>query len=55
LLLDYALNLPKEAALVQEAVEKSLDEGFVTEDITSENAKTTSQVGDWIANYILNA
>jgi len=55
LLLDYALNLPKEAALVQEAVEKSLDEGFVTEDITRENAKTTSQVGDWIANYILNA
>ena len=55
LLLDYALNLPKEAALVQEAVEKSLDEGFVTEDITHENAKTTSQVGDWIVNYILSA
>ncbi len=55
LLLDYAFNLPKEAALVQEAVEKSLEQNFVTEDITKENAKSTSEVGDWIAQYILDA
>ncbi len=48
------LNLLKEAALVEEAVEKSLELGFSTADIKPENPFGTSKVGDFIADYILN-
>ncbi|WP_299209995.1 3-isopropylmalate dehydrogenase [uncultured Dokdonia sp.] len=48
------LNLHKEAKLVEDAVEKSLELNFTTEDINPENAFGTSKVGDFIADYILN-
>lgn len=48
------LNLHKEAAAVEKAVEKSLELGFCTQDIKKENPFSTSKVGDFIADYILN-
>ncbi|TLX72101.1 3-isopropylmalate dehydrogenase [Labilibacter sediminis] len=47
-----SLDLLEEAALVREAVNKSLEEGVVTEDINKEKAYKTSEVGDWLAKYI---
>ena len=38
--------------LVRKAVEKSIDIDFVTEDLNRTNPKSTSDVGDWIADYI---
>ncbi|MBK6266476.1 3-isopropylmalate dehydrogenase [Marivirga sp. S37H4] len=52
MLLEYAFQLHEESNLIQEAVEKSLDKGFTTEDIFKENAKTTEEVGDRIASFI---
>ncbi len=52
MMLETGLKLTTEAALVREAVSKSLEEGYVTEDIDPVDAKTTSQVGEWIASYI---
>nr|MDA3822716.1 3-isopropylmalate dehydrogenase [Bacteroidales bacterium] len=46
MLLD-GLNLTKEAQAVREAVDKSLEEGIVTEDISEEKAYSTSEVGHW--------
>nr|WP_321407218.1 3-isopropylmalate dehydrogenase [uncultured Carboxylicivirga sp.] len=48
-----SLDLLDEAQSVRDAVNKSLDEGVVTEDI-SRGAKAfkTSEVGDWLADYI---
>jgi len=48
-----SLNLLKEAEKVREAVNQSLIEGAVTEDISKENPFKTSEVGDWVSNYIL--
>ncbi len=47
-----SLDLLEEAKLIREAVDKSLEEGVVTEDISKEKAYKTSEVGDWIAKYI---
>jgi len=48
------LNLHKEADLVEQAVEKSLELNFVTQDINPENSFGTSKVGDFIADFIMN-
>lgn len=47
-----SLDLLDEAQLIRDAVNKSLEEGIVTEDINKEKAYKTSEVGDWIAKYI---
>ena len=52
MMFEYAFNLKKEAEIINEAVMKSLEENYVTEDLTNESPRTTSEVGDWIANYI---
>jgi 3-isopropylmalate dehydrogenase len=46
-------GLENEARAIREVVNKSLEEGIVTEDL-SEGAKSykTSEVGDWLANHI---
>ena len=49
------LNLHKEAQMVEKAVEKSLELGFTTQDINSENPFGTAKVGDFIADFILNS
>jgi 3-isopropylmalate dehydrogenase len=52
LMLESAFDLKEEAAMIRKAVNDSLEQGIVTEDIDKENAKSTSEVGDWIANSI---
>ena len=54
MMFEYAFGLMDEGALIREAVNKSMDEGVVTEDIADDKSKasTTSAVGDWLANYI---
>jgi len=55
MLLELSLDLVDEAKAVRAAVDASLQTGFATEDIDKENAKKTSEVGDWLAEYILKA
>ena len=55
MMFEYAFGLMEEGALIRKAVEASLEANYVTEDITKEDAKSTSQVGDWITKYIVNA
>jgi 3-isopropylmalate dehydrogenase len=52
MMFDYAFDLQDEAKLIRDAVEKSLEKNYVTEDLTNENPKSTSEVGDWIEKYI---
>ena len=52
LLLEAGLGLKKEAACIEEAVNASLEADFCTEDLNADNPKKTSQVGDWLVNYI---
>lgn len=56
MMFEYAFGLMKEGALIREAIDKSLEAGVVTEDIADgKKAYSTSEVGDWLANYIKNA
>ena len=50
---EYAFNLKEEAEAIKAAVDLSLLEGIVTEDI-AEGVKpgSTSEIGDWIAAQI---
>lgn len=53
LMLEYAFELKEEGALIREAVDASMDAKIVTEDIAlGGKAYSTSDVGDWIVNYI---
>jgi len=53
MLLEYSFELLHEGSAIVDAVEKAMNEGFVTEDIN--NGKyTTSEVGDKIVEFILN-
>jgi 3-isopropylmalate dehydrogenase len=54
MMFDLAFNLKREAEIIIEAVEKSIDTDYVTEDLNKTNPKSTSQVGDWISDYILS-
>ena len=42
------------AAAIKKSVDKALNLGIVTEDISKENAKSTTEVGDWLSNDIKN-
>lgn len=56
LMFEYAFNLKEEGALIRKAVDASMDEKIVTEDIASgEKTYSTSEVGEWIVNYIKNS
>lgn len=52
MLLEYSFNLLEESQLIKTAVDQALSEGFVTEDIKPEEAKSTSQVGDRIISIM---
>jgi 3-isopropylmalate dehydrogenase len=52
MMFDLAFDLKTESEMIKTAVEKSIDTEFVTEDLNRVNPKSTSQVGDWIAEYI---
>lgn len=54
MMFDLAFNLKEEAEAIQRAVEKSLEENFVTEDLSRTDPKSTSDVGDRISDLILN-
>jgi len=53
LMFEYAFNLTEEGALIRKAVDASLEAGYVTEDICAdENAHSTTEVGEWLLQYI---
>ena len=54
MMFEYAFELKEEGKLIRDAVNASMDAGVVTEDIASKEGKaySTSQVGDWIVNYL---
>ena len=52
MMFEYAFNLSEEAKAIELAVEKSLEEDFTTEDLNAQSPKSTSEVGDWIEEYI---
>ncbi len=54
MMFEYAFDLKSEAKLIRDAVEQSIEQGFVTEDLAEEGEKSysTSEVGDWIVDYI---
>jgi 3-isopropylmalate dehydrogenase len=49
MMLDMSFNLQAEAQAIRDVVTKSIETNFVTEDISKENARSTSEVGDWLA------
>ncbi|WP_200975923.1 3-isopropylmalate dehydrogenase [Echinicola sp. 20G] len=54
MMFEYAFDLKDEAKAISDAVNLSLAEGIVTEDIAEgEKAYKTSEVGDWLAEQIL--
>jgi len=46
------LSENKAAEAIRTAVNTALEKGIVTEDISKENAKKTSEVGSWVAEFI---
>ncbi|MDP4292269.1 MAG: isocitrate/isopropylmalate family dehydrogenase, partial [Bacteroidota bacterium] len=53
MMFEYAFNLMDEGALIREAVEQSIEQGIVTIDLAGEGKSySTSQVGEWIVDYI---
>jgi 3-isopropylmalate dehydrogenase len=52
MMFETSFNLLNEAAAIREAVNRSIEAGFVTEDIDKKNPKKTSEVGDWVAKAI---
>jgi 3-isopropylmalate dehydrogenase len=53
MMLRYSFQLEEEARSVEEASNKAVTEGFLTADLVGpENAKTTTEVGDFIASAI---
>jgi 3-isopropylmalate dehydrogenase len=53
LMFEYSLGMPDAGTLIRKAVDASIEQGVVTVDIAG-NGKSysTSEVGDWIADYI---
>ena len=55
MMFEYAFGLMDEGKAIRSAVAASLEAGFVTEDLAAGGeAHSTDEVGDWIANQILN-
>lgn len=52
MLLEVALDLKPEAQSIRDAVNRSMDAGVVTVDISEGKSYKTSEVGDWIAKEI---
>jgi 3-isopropylmalate dehydrogenase len=54
MMFDYAFDLKEESQLISDVVNRSLEEGIITEDIADGGkAYKTSEVGDWLAASIL--
>ncbi len=56
MMMEYAFSLMEEGRVIRQAVAASIAANFVTEDLAGENItpRTTSEVGDWVADYIRN-
>jgi 3-isopropylmalate dehydrogenase len=53
MMLDHSFNLKKESEIINNAVEESLKNKYVTPDLSSDkNSFTTDQVGDYIVDFI---
>lgn len=53
MMFEYAFKLEEEGRMIRDAVNHSLEQGVVTEDISGDGkAYSTSEVGDWIAENI---
>jgi len=52
MMFEMSFNLMDEGKAIRDAVNRSIEAGFVTEDLDRKNSKSTSDVGDWIANNI---
>ncbi len=52
MLLEVSLDLTEEARAIRDVVDKSMEAGIVTEDITDGQAYKTSEVGTWLAENI---
>ena len=50
MMFEYSFGLMEEGRIIREAVAASIEEGVVTEDLGGN--KSTSEVGDWIADKI---
>lgn len=57
MMFEYAFDLMEEGNSIRKAVAASMDKGVVTEDIVlkGQTAHSTSEVGDWLSEYILKA
>jgi 3-isopropylmalate dehydrogenase len=54
MMFEYTFKLTGESDLIKKAVDASLAEGVVTVDIAGqEKSYSTSEVGDWLTEYIL--
>ncbi|MDR2764875.1 MAG: 3-isopropylmalate dehydrogenase [Tannerella sp.] len=53
LMFEYAFQLSGEGRAIRQAVTASIEAGVVTEDLTRSHPRSTSDVGDWIAEQIL--
>jgi len=54
LMFEYAFDLHEEGAFIRKAVNASLEEGIVTEDIAVGKAYKTSEVGNFIINVLMS-
>ena len=56
MMFEYAFGLMEEGRCIRKAVTASIDACFVTEDLAAGGtpARSTSEVGDWVADYIAN-
>lgn len=56
IMFEYAFDLKEEGALIRKAVDASMEQKIVTEDIAFDGkAYSTSEVGNWIVEYIKNS
>ncbi|MCK4880583.1 MAG: 3-isopropylmalate dehydrogenase, partial [Bacteroidales bacterium] len=52
MLLELSLDLTNEAQAIRDVVDRSMNEGVITEDISEGKAYKTSEVGDWLAENL---
>ena len=53
MMFETGFGLHQEGAAIREVVNKSLEEGIVTEDLAGDNkAYKTSEVGEWLVNNL---
>ncbi len=57
MMLEYAFGMQEEAALIRQAVDASMEQNVRTQDIQVEGEKnySTSELGEWLVNYIKTA